>query len=136
VNGCCLRDFASGLAQPLLLACIILGALKSQAAVNNAEWVMRQPPQAFTIQLIAVSSQEQAELFVESETVLNEYPLAIYRYQKQGKLLYAVSLGSFIDLQTTEQTREELPVRLAAVSKTWLRRMDEVQAQIRTTLQR
>lgn len=102
---------------------------------NKAQWLMRQSEKAFSLQLVTLSSKQQIERFVAEEPALKDYPVAYYRYQKEGQLLYVVTLGVFADAASAQQVKESLQLGLVAPEEPWIRPMDEIQAQIRTTLQ-
>ena len=104
--------------------------------LNKAQWLMRQSEQAFSLQLVTLSSKQQIERFVAEEPALKDYPVAYYRYQKEGQLLYVVTLGVFADAASAQQVKESLQLGRVAPEEAWIRPLDEIQAQIRTTLQR
>ena len=104
--------------------------------LNKAQWLMRQSKQAFSLQLVTLSSKQQIERFVAEEPALKDYPVAYYRYQKEGQLLYVVTLGVFADAASAQQVKESLQLGRVAPEEAWIRPLDEIQAQIRTTLQR
>ena len=104
--------------------------------LNKAQWLMRQAEQAFSLQLVTLSSKRQIERFVAEEPALKDYPVAYYRYQKEGQLLYVVTLGVFADAASAQQVKESLQLGRVAPEEAWIRPLDEIQAQIRTTLQR
>jgi septal ring-binding cell division protein DamX len=110
---------------------------QAQAAeLNKAQWLMRQSEQAFSLQLVTLSSKQQIERFVAEEPALKDYSVAYYRYQKEGQLLYVVTLGVFADAASAQQVKESLQLGRVAPEEAWIRPLDEIQAQIRTTLQR
>jgi septal ring-binding cell division protein DamX len=104
--------------------------------LNKAQWLMRQSEQAFSLQLVTLSSKQQIERFVAEEPALKDYPVAYYRYQKEGQLLYVVTLGVFADAASAQQVKESLQLGRVAPEEAWIRPLDEIQAQVRTTLQR
>ena len=103
--------------------------------LHDAQWLIRQSNQAFTLQLVTLSSRQQVERFAAEEPGLKDYPIAHYRYQKQGRLLYVMTLGVFADAVAAQQVKESLQLKLVAPEDAWIRPLDEIQAQIRTTLQ-
>ena len=104
--------------------------------LKRAQWLIRQSEQAFSLQLVTLSSKQQIERFVAEEPALKDYPVAYYRYQKEGQLLYVVTLGVFADAASAQQVKESLQLGRVAPEEAWIRPLDEIQAQIRTTLQR
>ena len=103
--------------------------------LHDAQWLIRQSNQAFTLQLVTLSSRQQVERSAAGEPGLKDYPIAHYRYQKQGRLLYVMTLGVFADAVAAQQVKESLQLQLVAPKDAWIRPLDEIQAQIRTTLQ-
>ena len=104
--------------------------------LNKAQWLMRQSKQAVTLQLVTLSSEQQIERFVAQEEALKDLPVAYYRYQKEGRLLYVVTLGVFADAAAAQRVKESLRLRQVETKEAWIRPLYEIQAQIRTTLQR
>ena len=114
----------------------LVPAQAQAAELNKAQWLMRQSEQALSLQLVTLSSKQQIERFVAEEPALKDYPVAYYRYQKEGQLLYVVTLGVFADAASAQQVKESLQLGRVAPEEAWIRPLDEIQAQIRTTLQR
>ena len=110
--------------------------LAQAGELNKAQWLMRQSEQTVTLQLVTLSSEQQIERFVAEEPALKDHPVAYYRYQKEGQLLYVVTLGVFADAASAQQVKESLQLGRVAPEEAWIRPLDEIQAQIRTTLQR
>ena len=126
----------SGLAGRLVFIIAMLTTLAQADELNKAQWLMRQSEQAFTLQLVTLSSEQQIERFVAREEALMNLPVAYYRYQKEGRLLYVATLGVFADAAAAQRVKESLRLRQVETKEAWIRSLDEVQAQIRTTLQR
>lgn len=103
--------------------------------VDNAEWLIRQPDSAFTIQLLTVSSRGQLKEFVADEPALPLDRLASFRYQSGDDLLYVLTLGSFDSLEAAYLVRDSLALSGLAASDTWVRPLTDVKRSIRTTLQ-
>ena len=130
----------SGLAERMFLIIAILTTLVPTLAqadeLNKAQWLMRQSKQAVTLQLVTLSSEQQIERFVAQEEALKHLPVAYYRYQKEGRLLYVATLGVFADAAAAQRVKESLRLRQVETKEAWIRPLYEIQAQIRTTLQR
>ena len=120
----------------MIAAVVMVAPLPVQAEeLNEAQWLMRQSEQAFSLQLVTLSSRQQVERFVAGEPALMDYSVAYYRYQKKARLLYVVTLGVFADADSAQQVKESLQLGSVAAEEAWIRPLDEIQAQIRTTLQ-
>ena len=130
----------SGPAGRIFLIIAILTTLvptRAQAdELNKAQWLMRQSEQAVTLQLVTLSSEQQIERFVAQEEALRDFPVAYYRYQKEGRLLYVATLGVFADAAAAQRVKESLRLRQVEAKEAWIRPLYEIHAQIRTTLQR
>ena len=111
-------------------------ALAQADELNKAQWLMRQSEQAVTLQLVTLSSEQQIERFVAQEEALKDLPVACFRYQKEGRLLYVATLGVFTDVAAAQRVKESLRLRQVDAKDAWIRPLYEVHAQIRTTLQR
>lgn len=103
--------------------------------VDNAEWLIRQPDSAFTIQLLTVSSRGQLKEFVADEPALPLDRLASFRYQSGDDLLYVLTLGRFDSLEAAYLVRDSLALSGLVASDTWVRPLTDVKRSIRTTLQ-
>ena len=130
----------SGPAGRIFLIIAILTTLvptRAQAdELNKAQWLMRQSEQAVTLQLVTLSSEQQIARFVAQEEALRGLPVAYYRYQKEGRLLYVATLGVFADAAAAQRVKESLRLRQVEAKEAWIRPLYEIHAQIRTTLQR
>ena len=103
--------------------------------VDKAEWLIRQPDSAFTIQLLTVSSRGQLKEFLADEPALPLDRLASFRYQSGDDLLYVLTLGSFDSLEAAYLVRDSLALSGLVASDTWVRPLTDVKRSIRTTLQ-
>ena len=103
--------------------------------VDNAEWLIRQPDSAFTIQLLTVSSRGQLKEFLADEPALPLDRLATFRYQSGDDLLYVLTLGRFDSVEAAYRVRESLALSSLVASATWVRPLTDVKRSIRTTLQ-
>ena len=128
---CC----ATGLLVLLMPLLVQAQQVGQSGQLHDAQWLIRQSNQAFTLQLVTLSSQQQVERFAAGEPGLEDYPIAYYRYQKKGRLLYVMTLGVFVDAVSAQQVKDSLQLQLVAPKDAWIRPLDEIQAQIRTTLQ-
>ncbi len=103
--------------------------------IERAEWLIRQPDSAYTIQLMTVSSRGQVKEFVAGESALPEDRLATYRYQSGDDLLYVITLGRFDSVEAAYRARDTLMLNGLDASDTWVRPFTDVKRRIRTTLQ-
>lgn len=103
--------------------------------IENAEWLIRQPDTAFTLQLLTVSSPAQVTEFVAGEPVLPLDRLATFRYQSGDSLLYVLTLGRFDSAEAAYRVRDALAFNGLVADETWVRPLTDVKRSIRTTLQ-
>ncbi len=99
---------------------------------RDATWIMRQSPEHYTLQLVSVSSAERAASYVTSQPDPGDF--AVYRLQRDGRILHVVIFGSFPSREAAEQAARKLPASIGQV-KPWLRTFGQVQAGVRTALQ-
>ena len=103
--------------------------------VDKAEWLIRQPDSAFTIQLLTVASRGQLKEFLADEPALPLDRLATFRYQSGDDLLYVLTLGRFDSVEAAYRVRDSLALSSLVASDTWVRPLTDVKRSIRTTLQ-
>jgi DamX protein len=99
---------------------------------RDAAWLLRQPVDAFTLQLLTVSTHERAVAFVNGQ----EYPeqFAVYRLQRDGRLLFVVVYGLFDSRDEAQSVAVNLPESISKISP-WARPLGQIQDAIRTTVQ-
>ena len=107
----------------------------SGLVIAKAEWLVRQPDEAYTLQLLTVSSPAQLQKFADGEPGLAEYSLAAFRYKSNNKLLYVLTVGSFASPEAAFLAQDSITLIGIAKNATWVRPMAEVKRSIRTTLQ-
>ncbi len=116
----------------VLLLCLV-GSAHAQS-VREAEWLLRQDPNAFTLQLITVSNQTQLGKIVQTHE--NPENFARFRVQGRDQLLYVLTYGVFEHADQADAARNEVAEAVGLeTAQLWTRRLDSVQRAIRTTLQ-
>jgi DamX protein len=103
-----------------------------QAGSRDARWVMAQPAAAFTIQLVTLSTSERAVQYVAGQPDPGQF--AIYRLQRDGRILHVVLYGSFATREQAEAAVPLLPATIGAVQP-WIRTFAQVQEAARSALQ-
>ena len=101
---------------------------------KKGEWLLRQEPTAYTLQVITVSSAVQVAKLVDQ----HDHPerFASFRIQGKEQLLFVLTYGVFDRVEDAEQARVEVADELTMpAEKLWIRRLSAVQRSIRTTLQ-
>ncbi|MCZ6458096.1 MAG: AAA family ATPase [Gammaproteobacteria bacterium] len=118
--------------QPSLGAEVQLTDAVPASRGRDAAWLLRQPVNAFTLQLLTVSTHERAVAFVNGQ----EYPeqFAVYRLQRDGRLLFVVVYGLFDSRDEAQSVAVNLPESISKISP-WARPLGQIQDAIRTTVQ-
>ena len=117
----------------IFLLCCLMGLTHAQT-VRNAEWLLRQNPKAFTVQLVTLSNADQLDRMAQRHQRPEE--LARFRVQGQKRLLYVLTYGVFEDAAQAELLRDEVAAIMSLPpEQLWVRRLASVQRAIRTTLQ-
>jgi DamX protein len=99
---------------------------------RDARWVMSQPGSAFTVQLVSLSSAERAAQYVASQPDPNQF--AVYRLQRDGRILHIVLYGSFATREQAEAAIRLLPASVGTVQP-WIRPFAHVHEAARSALQ-
>ncbi len=116
----------------IVLLCLV--GLAHAQSVREAEWLLRQDPNAFTLQLITVSNQTQLGKIVQTHE--NPENFARFRVQGRDQLLYVLTYGVFEHADQADAARNEVAEAVGLeTAQLWTRRLDSVQRAIRTTLQ-
>ena len=100
--------------------------------VRGAEFLLRQNPQHYTLQLLTLSSRENAEAFIGRQADAEEF--AIYRITRNERLLYVVTYGVFSSRSAAQSRAGNLSGELASIEP-WVRPLSLVQDAIRSNLQ-
>ena len=99
---------------------------------KSAQWILGQPADHFTLQLLTSSSAERATAYVAGRKRQQDF--AIYRIRRNDRVLYVVVYGSFSRQQDAERAALTSEATAGGV-KPWVRRFREVQEALRTTPQ-
>lgn len=94
----------------------------------GAEWILRQPPGNYTLQLLAVTNPSGIERFVQRHNLKG--PLASYHRRRKGKDWYFLVQGSYPSRAAAMAAIRELPARVRK-NGPWARELAAVQAEIR-----
>ena len=107
-------------------------AAQADASQRDGNWLLAQPPERFTLQLVTVSSAERAAAFVAEQPDPSAF--ATYRLARDGRILHVVVYGQFSTRAEAEAASRRLPASVGRVQP-WLRPMAQVHGAIRTTAQ-
>lgn len=114
---------------------IVSSPLAQRSAVQDAQWLIRQPDSRYTLQLVTVSSRGQLQDFADRAAPQVAGTLASFRYQKQNGLLYVMVLGAFATAEEAFQAQRALQIHGLTAEDTWVRSLTDVKRSIRSTLQ-
>jgi septal ring-binding cell division protein DamX len=114
---------------------VVSRPLVQRSAVQDAQWLIRQPDSRYTLQLVTVSSRGQLQDFADRAAPQVAGTLASFRYQKQNGLLYVMVLGVFATAEEAFQAQRMLQIDGLTAQDTWVRSLDDVKRGIRSTLQ-
>lgn len=91
-------------------------------------WIRSQPGNHFTLQLVALGSQNAAKTFlVQNKIVENS---AYFETIRNGKTYYAVIHGSFDNRKSAQDAAQGLPKGMG-ISKPWIRSFASIQKQLK-----
>jgi septal ring-binding cell division protein DamX len=99
---------------------------------RDGGWLIRQPEDSFTIQLVTLSSAERADAYLAQQIEAEQF--ASYRLQRDGRVLHVVVYGIFGSRLEAQAAAERLPGTVGDV-RPWVRPMAQVHGAIRTALQ-
>ncbi len=103
--------------------------LKKDAIIraDDSMWVLKQPKNSYTMQLIVLSTQDAVSGFLSEYTSLSDN-LKFFRKRKKGDNQYVVIYGSFKDAATASLKMKSLPPRFR---KAWIRSFRGLQEMIK-----
>lgn len=103
----------------------------STAVKPKSAW-LDSPDDSATIQIFASSSLAEARAVAGRHPY--KRPLALLEFERDGRTWHALLYGQFADVAAARRAMVELPAVLRA-GKPWSRRMGDVRAQTRMTIQ-
>lgn len=101
-------------------------ALAADAVAQREDWIARQNPDAYTIQLFSVSDPEAVLAFIQAHP-LGE--LAFFEFHREGYPWYSLIHGVYADAATAHAAAATLPAGLR-LPQPWIRRLGDIQAVI------
>jgi DamX protein len=99
-----------------------------QLGKRDTAWLLAQDPEAFTLQLVTVSSIDSAEAFVQRQRLPMEF--AIYQLQREGRTLHVVLYGLYPSREAAQAAADRLPEEVGDIQP-WIRPLDQVQSAAR-----
>lgn len=105
---------------------VVAATPAADAATRREDWIARQDPRAYTLQLFSVSTQEALLAFVQTHP-LGE--LAFFEARREGFPWYSLIHGIYPDAASARAAAAALPSSLN-LPQPWVRRLGEIQALI------
>jgi len=107
-------------------------ARAATTGTRDAGWILAQPGDAYTLQLVSLSSPERVRAYLAQQPDAGAF--ATYRLMRNGQLFHVVIYGSFPSKAQADQAAARLPASVGNVQP-WVRQFAQVQASVRTTAQ-
>jgi len=105
-------------------------ALSGGAESNrDADWLLAQAGNKFTLQLVTVSSAERAQAFIDRQTDRGQF--ASYELARDGRTLHVVVYGLYDSRAEAQDAASRLPAQIGDVNP-WIRTMEQVHGAIYT----
>jgi DamX protein len=130
---------ASGAPEPVKPVAVIAEPKKPAAApvvaapetgeYRGSKWLLAQPADKFTLQLVTVSSAERARVFVAAQPDPDDF--AVYQLRRDGRVLHVVVYGLFNTRSEADAAARRLPASVGQV-KPWIRSIEQVHGAIAT----
>lgn len=97
--------------------------------VHDANWLLGQSEDAFTIQLVGTHSAQNLTRFIRNQGLRKG--LAHYTVERKNKDWFVLVYGVYADREAAVAARKQLPEKVRA-NNPWIRRLGEVHELIRT----
>ncbi len=101
--------------------------INSAARADDRLWVLSQPKENFTMQLMVLSSHDSVVKFLKKNNKLKN-KLKFFKLGKQSKSKYVVIYGSFKDASEIFKEMKSLPEKF---KKAWVRKFSKIQKKIK-----
>jgi tetratricopeptide (TPR) repeat protein len=89
------------------------------------DWIARQNPEHYTIQIIALSAPEKLHAFIAEHPDWS--PFAIYRQFRYEQPLWVMVQGDYPDVEAARSARDAFPEGIQNRGKLWIRKFGMVQ---------
>jgi general secretion pathway protein A len=100
----------------------------TESRLKDANWIMRQDANNYTLQLVTGHRQSTIENFIKKYRLDNQ-ELSYYYSRRNGKGWHNLTYGIYPDRQTANNAIDLLPSGLAK-EKPWIRQMRTIQSEI------
>jgi len=75
------------------------GESDTQQTINDAEWLLKQSPQSYAIQIVTLSSAQQIQDLVNEQSLSG---FARFRYKSDNQLRYVLTYGVYATPEAAE----------------------------------
>jgi len=99
---------------------------------RDAAWILQQPADAFTLQLVSFSTADRADEYLRAQPEPADF--ARFRLQRDGRILHVVVYGRFDSRAAAAEASRSLPESVGRVEP-WIRTFGQIQEGVRTALQ-
>lgn len=104
--------------EPVVATSEIPAEVAQDDGFNNANWLLRQNAEGFTLQLMSLSSFDRAVTFINRQEKAQNF--AVHSITRNGSVFYVVTYGVFPTRAAAELATSRLPGELAGMD-TWVR---------------
>ena len=95
----------------------------------DAFWILQQPPEDYTVQVLGVTTEEAVHRFHHTHRV--DAPMAFYHAPRDGHDWYVVIVGLYATPEAAREAIRHFPSNIRE-NQPWIRRMGDVQLTILT----
>lgn len=107
-------------------------AAATPTGARDAAWILQQPADAFTLQLVSFSTADRADEYLRAQPEPADF--ARFRLQRDGRILHVVVYGRFDSRAAAAEASRSLPESVGRVEP-WIRTFGQIQEGVRTALQ-
>ena len=93
--------------------------------IQNEAWILTQPPNHYTIQVIGLSSPEKLKALINDHN--NLAPFAIYTVQRSSNPIHVLLQGNYPDVDAARRARDNFPPGINRPDEVWIRQYGKIQ---------
>ena len=97
-------------------------------AEAGAVWILQQDPEHYTIQVIALRSQDNLHAFITAHADWS--PFAIFRPARNELPLWIMVQGDYADVETAREAVQRFPAGIQQRERLWIRKFGMVQGEV------
>ncbi len=96
----------------------------ADGAAKDESWLLAQPENYFTMQLVSVSSEERVRAFIDKQKTPGDF--AWYTLKREDRTLYVITYGLFETVEAARAASQSLPEEVGNLEP-WIRKLSFVQ---------